>query len=482
MSEENLLTMEEAIERLSTTRGTFYRWLRAGRINGFKAGRQWRFSEAEIDRFLKGDQPTIDLPVNSDDLVKTITEYINDTSLEVPGPDGSVEQIVNIMLICGLRKGASNIFLDVGHESASYSLRIDGIFHTITNYDSRLHKPVIDRLKQMCELDVMERRLPQDGRIHMKIAKDRSIDFVVSMLPTLFGESCTLSIRDPAAAHMGFEPLGLRGDNLANVQSVIDRKHGLHIVGGPSGSGKSVTAYSLLHANMSSDQRALSIEHPGTELLLPDVIQTVTRGAAGLGVNELIRATTRQNFDVLHVGEIGEPETLMLLMHASLSGKVIAAMHLKDAAQGLLTIRDWGGKDQLMSDAVALITAQRLARRLCTRCREACEPDEDEKALIDDVCNEHGLPPIDGTFYKPVGCEHCHDGFIGRIGLFETLLPFPALERALVGDADHDTLRRLAIESGMESLLLDGIRKASEGIISLQEIRRVAGDLLVRPE
>lgn len=481
MAEEELLTMDEAIKRLSTTRGTFYRWLRGGKIKGFKVGRQWRFREDEIERFLSGEEPSIDLPVNPGPLVETLEAAIGDVPDRGDMDRDSVAYVVQLMLICGVKKGARSLFIDAITRPATgegvFSLRIDGVVRQIASYDIRLNQPIVDRVKQISGMDVTDKRKPQDGRIHFQIGEDRWIFFVVSTMPSTFGECCTLMVRDPRAATISLDLLGLEGANLSRVEAALARKQGLFIASGPAESGKQATSYSMLNAIGVSDKRVVSIDEPGS-ITVPGVIQTVAE-TFGVDVNDMIRAASRQNWDVLNIGYIQNAETLALAMHEALSGLVIASIHFKDAISGLITIREWGTEGLLMSDALALIASQRLARRLCEQCKTPIEELADEdKQFMDQVLAMNGQDPPEGTFGTAVGCEACHDGYLGRIGLFETLVPSLSIESALMDGANYRELRAIALGEGMETLCLDGIRKAARGVTSIREVRRVAGDLV----
>ncbi len=483
MTENNeLLTMEEAIERLSTSRGTFYRWLRAGRINGFKIGRQWRFEEREIERFLKGAEPSVDLPVSPASLNEALRADIADRSItDNLTDDASIKQVVNLMLIDALKNGAASLFVDVleskeGDLEGVFSLRIDGLVHPVTSYDLRLHQPIVDCLKQMCDMDVTRKRAPQDGRMKMKITPGKAIDFMVSTMPALSGESCTARVIDPAAATLGFDALGVLEEDRARIDAALNRKQGLYISGGPAESGKRVTAYTLLNALNDEQSRVVTIEDP-VAINLPGVVQSVPNRSMGLGINELLSACARQNVDVLYVSQTQDPGTLTLTLQQALVRKVITTLHLRDAVSGLMKIRDQGASGLLPTDTVALISAQRLARRLCTHCRIEEPPDESSAAFIERVARLNGLPQPRGVFYAPQGCDKCYGGYSGRIGLFETLIPTPAMEAALAAGAPFESLQQIAIDEGMTTLCLDGVRKAAEGITSLRELRRVTSDL-----
>ena len=221
----------------------------------------------------------------------------------------------------------------------------------------------------------------------------------------------------------------------------------------------------------------LSVENP-VLLTVPGIVQLPTNARLGLDTSTAIRAVNRQNWDLLYIDYIQDAETLALVMQEALTGQVVTTMHLKDAISMLLTIREWGAKSLILGDVVALITAQRLVRRLCTNCREPQELTPADREFIDRIYNLHGYSPDPAEFYTSTGCDSCHDGFRGRIGIFESLSPSSQLESALNEGAAYSTLRQSALRAGMETICLDGIRKAAAGITSLTEIRRVTSDLV----
>ena len=484
MSEnDSLLTMEQAIDRLSTTRSTFYRWLRSGRIKGHKVGRQWRFTEMEVSRFLHGEEPSIEFP-NSDELIRTLFAASGHTDDVPDGPSNPV-RVVNAMLLCCIRMGASHLFLDIDNNTGPrVSLRIDGQVREIARYDTRAHKPLIERIKQMCQMDVNETQIPQDGRFRMNIDSetDRWLDFIVSMFPANYGESCTLSIRDPAAAHVGFDGLGLVNRNLVRVETSLDRNSGLYLIGGPAGSGKTVSAYSILNVLNLPERRVLSIEDPGAGMPVEDVVQGVINLQKMNDKAAYVRAAVRQSYDVLHVGYTASSETLSELLEGGLTKHVITTMHFHDAISGLMLVANWVDLDRLTGDGIALIAAQRLVRRLCTDCREPVTLSEQDQELIRTESKVNEAEPFNDGFHQAVGCNNCHGGYKGRIGIFETLVPDQTLYDAMMQGGGYNELRAAAISGGMETLLMDGLMKAGQGLISLQEVRRVCADLLPETE
>ena len=293
------------------------------------------------------------------------------------GPSGPV-RVVNAMLLCCIRMVASHLFLDADHNTGpSISLRIDGLVREITRYDTRAHKPLIERIQQMWQIIVNETQIPQDGRFRMNIGSetDRWLDFTVSTFPATHSESCTISIRDPAATHIGFDALGLANGNLARVEASLSHNSGLYLIGGPAGSGKTVSAYSILNVPNTPERRVLSIEDPGAGMPVENVVQGVVNLQKMKDRTAQVSAAVRQSYDGLHVCYTGSSEALAELMEGGLSKHVINTMHFQDAISGLMLVANGVDLDRLTGDGVALITAQRLVRRLCTECRGTGGPD-----------------------------------------------------------------------------------------------------------
>jgi type II secretory ATPase GspE/PulE/Tfp pilus assembly ATPase PilB-like protein len=370
--------------------------------------------------------------------------------------------------------------VDIEPPQGLFTLRIDGLIRQIAHYDQRLQAALIERLNRMAQLDVTEKRLPQDSRIKMKIGAKRSIDIVVSAVATVWGESCAPRIIDPASVFLGFDTLGLEGGNLRRVEAAISRSHGILIASGPADSGKQVTAYTMMNKMDHAGRRVVVVEHPGSSVSLPGVIQLPVHPAGGPSMTEAVRAALRTFPDILLIGDIGDAGALLQALEASLSRRVVTTMPFRDAVSGLLTMREWGARGLLLGDAIGIVTSQRLARRLCPACRIPEPLSDPDAATIDAILDYHGREKSGDSFYTAIGCKACacHNGYLGRIALFEALTPDGRIEGALMANAGYQELHRLAVDDGMESLCLDALGKAAQGIISLRELRRVAGDLL----
>jgi|TARA_Y100000310_G_scaffold205188_1_gene205534 type IV pilus assembly protein PilB len=474
-----LVTMDQAVKQLSTTRATFYRWLRAGRIKGFKMGRQWRFRQDDIDHFLDGGSPKIGLTVTPKPLIDALAAY---AKLDV-NDEPSIESAANCLTVAAIKCGARHFHVDLlGTDEGNRGtirFRIDGLIEQICSYDVRLHQPLIDQLKHLAGLDVTESSKPQTGRFLFAISPTKKIQITTSVVPSVLGECLTGQFLDPAATRMDLDLLGLAGNNLQRVHSALAENKGLLLASGPSDSGKLVTAYSMLHHIDTSQLKLATVEGP-VEVPLPNAIQLNVDESRGLGYPVLIRSALATQPDVVLVKFIGNAETLVEALDAALSKLVICTMHCRDVVSGLITMNDWGARGLLLGEAITLLTSQRLARRLCPDCKQPSELTDDDRVLIDRVCRAHGTDGLQAMeFASPNGCDKCHgSGFRGRFGIYESLQMNSGIESALMDGVGQKDLRRVAIGSGMDTLCLDGLRQAAAGITSIREVRRIAGDLL----
>ncbi len=471
--------MGEAIGQLATTRATFNRWLKAGRINGFKVGRQWRFKQTDIDHFLAGTAPKMNLKVSPRTLLQELSAY---AGLDVP-TDMSIDEAARILVVAALKSGASDFHVDIVDDGEGRQgiirFRMDGIMQPVCNYDARLHGPLIDALKRMGNLDSTESRRPQSGRFQVAVSAVKKIEIAASLIPSVLGECFSGLVRDPSAARMPFDALGLRDENLDRMHHALAQNQGLVVASGPSGSGKLVTAYSMLNHVNTRHLKLITIEDP-IELTLANAIQLAVDERADLDYRTLIRSALASNPDVMFVKFIRQPETLLETLDCSLSKLTVTTMQCADAVAGLLTMQEWGARGLLLGEAVKLMSSQRLSRRLCPECMKAETPGKKDWALINRVCQAHGITAIDGDrFAVATGCDQCRGtGYRGRIALFETLPMSAPIESALLEGPTYGEMRSVAMGTGMDALCLDGLRKATQGITSIREVRRVAGDLL----
>lgn len=479
-----LLTMAEAIERLATTRATFNRWLKSGRVRGFKVGRQWRFRLADIEGFLGGPGAGFDLPVSPLPLIVALTEAVGETF----EGEANLENLAGALIGAAIKRGARDLYADLlmrdGEREGVIRLRVDGMVFEIATYDVRLHQPLVDELKRRSGIDVRGGPRPDRGRMHIRLGQGRDIQMDTQVVPALNGDSLSARIMDPMAAQIPFEALGLAGSTLARLRAAIADKRGLVVVGGPAESGKQVTTYSLLRELDTRLLRLVTIEQP-IQLALPDAVQIPLSDENGMDMSRALAATAELGADVLYVNPMDDAQAVAGCVNAGLGSLVVGSMHMDDAATGLCRMLDHGVRGPALVDTLGVVLAQRLVRRLCDECAKAGIPAGDDADAVARVCNEEGVSQADlGSNYRVAeGCEACRGtGYRGRIALYEALSVTPGVEALLSGGCpvEPDQLRRIAVAEGMETVAMDAMRKAAVGVTSLREVRRVADDLLRR--
>ena len=473
--------MAEAIARLSTTRATFNRWLKSGRVRGVKVGRQWRFRASELQRLLEGETPTMSLPVSG-------AELLNALNADSPPGAPTATILVNAVILAGIKQGASDLYLDVVNgkdgKAGLFRIRIDGASDTVTGYDARLHRPMVEEVKRRGSMDVTETRLPQNARIGIMLGPAKEVQLDVVVVPALLGESVSIRIIDPAVATLGYEALGIRGESLARIKQANAAPQGLTVLSGVSGSGKTVSAYILLNDHGKRDLRVVTVEQP-VLVGLQGTVQVLVDEAKGMDMLHAIRAADLLLPDLLFVSDLRDAEIMAKCLDSAHTRAVITTFDAADAASAVQRLHEWGADPLGMAEAINIVVGQRLARRVCAHCAQPAPPDSDDLDLISRIYMLQQRKPeaIAGEFLRGRGCERCRGtGFRGRCGLFEVLSITPAIEAALIEGANLQQLRDLAIADGMETLVYDGLQKARDGIIPLRELRRVVTDLLTPGE
>jgi type IV pilus assembly protein PilB len=384
--------------------------------------------------------------------------------------DAPVVRFVNKILLDAIKRGASDIHFEPYEKQFRVRTRLDGVLSEVAQPPVALANKVCARLKVMSRMDIAERRVPQDGRIKMRLSKNRAIDFRVNTCPTLFGEKIVLRILDPSSAKLGIDALGYEDDQKAMYQKHLDKPYGMILVTGPTGSGKTVSLYTGLNI-LNTEFRNISTAEDPAEINLPGINQVNVNPKVGLTFASSLRAFLRQDPDVIMVGEIRDLETAEIAIKAAQTGHlVLSTLHTNDAPKTLTRLVDMGVKPYAIATSVSLIIAQRLARRLCDNCkevrevpREALEKEGFEAKDIDD-----GL-----TIFGPVGCKSCNDGYKGRLGIFQVMEVSEAMGKIIMegGNARHITEQ--AAKEGVIDLRRAGLNKVKEGVTSLEEINRV---------
>ncbi len=472
-----LLDTGRAIRLLKTTRPTFYRWLRTGRIKGMKVGRQWRFRREDIDRFLKGQEPAVELPTDIAPLIRTLADRLEQVGGKDPsGPDaGPVTRAAAMAVALALKMRASDIHFDPYESSVALRIRVDGVLHQIAEFDIRLMPAVAEQFKRMAACDVAERRLPQDGRIVVEIDAT-PLDLRVCFLPALTGEAVTIRLLRRDDALISLDRIDYAPAERERLLRALANPWGMIVVAGPTGCGKTTVLYACLRRLVRPAVKVVSVEDP-VEYLIPGVVQVPLRRQAGLTFARALRAVLRSDPDVILVAEIRSAEDLSVCQQAALTGHlVLTTLHTDKAPETLTRMVDIGSAPFLVGDATRFVSAQRLVRCLCKACSAAATPSADALARAQELARAGGLNwgGLERAFRKPVGCGACgRTGYRGRTLIVEMIEVTPEIAQALRAGAPADELRRIAIEQGMTTMAADGIRRAAGGQTSLDEVFRV---------
>jgi general secretion pathway protein E len=382
--------------------------------------------------------------------------------------EAPVVKLVNLLLLEALEARASDVHLETYVGGLRVRYRIDGVLQDAPAPPRRLAAAVISRLKIMAELDIAERRVPQDGRIRLRM-RDRNVDVRVATLPTLHGESVVLRLLDKERGRIGLEGLGMGPDTLARFTAVINKPHGIVLSTGPTGSGKTTTLYGAVDRIRTGREKIITVEDP-VEYELSGVPQVPVNEKVGLTFANALRALLRQDPDIMLVGEIRDHETADIATHAALTGHlVLSTLHTNDAATALTRLIDLGIEAYLVASTVEAVLAQRLVRCICDSCKRAAPLSSEQYAALQISPAE--LP----TAWVGEGCAVCRGtGYRGRTGIYELLVMDEDLRTALHQDASAGGLARLAVGKGMRLLKHDGLRQIRDGVTTAEEVLRVA--------
>jgi len=389
---------------------------------------------------------------------------------------------VNSLLFQAAKEGASDIHIRPGEKDIIVRYRVDGVLHEAKRAPRKFHASIIARVKIMAGLNIAEKRLPQSGRIRRKMA-GRDVDMRVETAPTAAGESVTIRLLDRSSVLLGLPDIGFATDHLDGIRSIIKRPHGILLVTGPTGSGKTTTLYACLSEINSPDINILTVEDP-VEYQLEGISQTQVNSKIDLTFASGLRSFLRQDPDVIMVGEIRDRETAEVAITASLTGHlVLSTVHTNDAAGGITRLVDMGIEPFLVASSLVGLLAQRLVRRPCYECARPVRPSEEmlRELGIDAAkffANAYDLPPVKGmrppppgTVFEPVGCPSCNQlGYRSRTGIYELLMINDVVRRLTLDKADAGSIRNAAIEAGMVSLRFDGARKVMQGMTTPEEV------------
>ncbi|MEZ5512414.1 MAG: type IV-A pilus assembly ATPase PilB [Steroidobacteraceae bacterium] len=387
--------------------------------------------------------------------------------------DAPIVRFVNKLMLDAIRRGASDIHFEPYEKTYRVRFRMDGVLKEIAQPPVQLSQKISARLKVMSRLDIAERRVPQDGRIKMKLSKTRAIDFRVSSCPTLYGEKIVLRILDPSSAMLGIDALGYEPAQRELYLKYLAKPQGMILVTGPTGSGKTVSLYTGLNILNREDTNISTAEDPA-EINLPGVNQVNVNPKVGLTFAAALRAFLRQDPDVVMVGEVRDLETAEIAIKAAQTGHlVLSTLHTNDAPQTLTRLIDMGVKPYAIATSVSLIIAQRLARRLCSHCKQLV--DVPKEALL-----KEGFQKVDVEaglkLYAPKGCSNCTDGYKGRVGIYQVMAVTDAIGRIIMEGGNAITIADQAAKEGVWDLRRAGLEKVKQGMTSLEEVNSITID------
>ena len=418
-----------------------------------------------------GAASTMQEELARDDLARLMQDVPVTADLLADEATQPVIRMVNALLLQALQEGASDLHFEPYESRAVVRFRVDGVLRDVVEPPRALHAALVSRLKIMASLDIAEKRLPQDGRMALKLA-GRGVDVRVSTLPTGSGERVVLRLLDREGARLDLTTLGMSDATLAAIDRLIREPHGILLVTGPTGSGKTTTLYAALSRLPRGSVNMMTVEDP-IEYALDGVAQTQVNPRIELDFARSLRAILRQDPDVIMIGEIRDLETAQIAVQASLTGHlVLATLHTNDAASAVTRLADMGVEPYLLSSSLLGVLAQRLVRTLCPACRVAVAPDEGELALL----ARQGLP-APARLFRPQGCDACNQsGYRGRTGIYELMVVDDAMRRAIHDRDGEDAVRAAMRAFGATTLRGDGARWLADGTTSLAELVRVTRD------
>ncbi len=403
-----------------------------------------------------------------DDLGEEDLEHLKDLASEAP-----VIKMVNLIMQRAIETRASDIHIEPFEQSLKVRLRVDGVLKEIDAPSVKSTAAVISRIKIMAKLNIAERRLPQDGRIKIQML-GKELDLRVSTIPTMYGESVVIRLLDKESTVLDFAALGFSGKHLQLFIEVLAQPHGIILITGPTGSGKSTTMYAALKQLNTSERKIITVEDP-VEYQMDGVNQIQAKPQIGLTFASALRSIVRQDPDVIMIGEMRDLETARIAVQSALTGHlVLSTLHTNDAAGGVTRLLDMGLEEYLLTSTVNGILAQRLVRKLCPECKQRYTPSPD---IIDGMRLRRFAPAGDIVLYKPAGCPSCGGlGYRGRLAIIEFLQMTDPLRKLIMAHEEAGAIQRLAIEEGMTTMYENGLVKALQGITTLEEVLRVTSE------
>lgn len=421
------------------------------------------------ESFVFDEDFDIDIMVGDDASPNT-----NEDDEQTAEDEAPIVKYVNKLLIDAIRMGASDLHFEPYEKSYRVRYRVDGVLRQITNPPLQLANRLASRLKVMSQMDISEKRVPQDGRIKLKLSKTKAIDFRVNSLPTLFGEKLVLRILDPSSAMLGIDALGYEEDQKALFLEALDKPQGMLLITGPTGSGKTVSLYTGLNI-LNTESANISTAEDPVEINLEGINQVNVNQKVGLTFSAALKSFLRQDPDIIMVGEIRDLETAEIAIKAAQTGHmVMSTLHTNSAPETLTRLRNMGVPSFNIATSVNLVIAQRLARRLCNHCKAPI--DIPTQSLIEMGITEKDQAHPDFKIFQPVGCNECREGYKGRVGVYEVMKVTPEISKLIMEDGNALQIAAASEKLGFNNLRRSGLIKVMNGLTSLQEINRITSE------
>ena len=424
-----------------------------------------------INRYypLESSEEMIDDLENEGEMGDLSFGEIDEKDIMSAANDAPIIKLVNYILFQAVKLDATDIHIGPQEKEIRIRYRIDGIMHTLMTPPKRVQGALISRIKIMANLNIAEKRLPQDGRIEIKVS-DKAYDIRVSVLPSKFGENIVMRMLDKERGFTSLEKMGFNANDKKVIDSIIEKPNGIILVTGPTGSGKTTTLYSVLHKLNTTDVNLITVEDP-VEYQMQGIVQVQVDAKVGLTFGAVLRSVLRQDPDIVMIGETRDQETAQIAIQAALTGHlVLTTLHTNSAPASITRLIDMGIEPFLISSSIVGIIAQRLVRRLCPLCKEAYTPTQEVLQTLGMGKNKEKI-----TFYKAKGCSECNDlGYKGRLPLFEIMRMSDEVSKLTMERASTTGLRKQAQLDGMTLLIEDGIQKVQQGLTSIEEVLTVA--------
>ena len=441
----------------------------------------YKISDEEYRQFINFEEETEEEPVTSvEDFGSLVSEAaeemevqaadVDDGKDDFMASDAPIIKLVNGILTKALNDGVSDIHIEPYEKSFQVRYRLDGSMYKAMNLPTTIKNAVISRIKILAELDIAERRVPQDGRIKMKFGKKKAVDFRVSTLPTLFGESVVMRILDQSALNIDLAKLGFESKTFESLKRCISLPYGLVLVTGPTGSGKTTTLYSVLNRLNQDDTKILTAEDP-VEFNFKGINQVPVKEEVGMTFAAALRSFLRQDPDIIMVGEIRDQDTAEIAIKAAMTGHLVfSTLHTNDCPSTIGRLVDIGIPPYMVASSVTMVLSQRLGRRLCPECKEVVTGHDPGELEMQGFSKEE-IPNLE--IYGPKGCSNCNGtGYKGRVGFYELMEVTDEVSKAINASVPEDQLRKLAIQEGMTTLRDAALEKVRMGITSLEEVKK----------